>query len=167
MKKLFFALALVVSSATLAAGSFENDYDEKPWEEVEIQLPAFPQKENLIAFKVGAVSDMQFQVDGSSISVGSDDVIRYTLVVVSSTGAQSISYEGMRCATGERRFYAFGRTDDTWSKARGNQWVRIQGSTNNHHVELFTNFFCPTGITSIRSSDDAIRVLRNDGAHRK
>lgn len=82
-----------------------------------MQLPAFPEQENLVPFKVGSVSDKQFFVDGASISIGSDDVIRYSLVVVSSTGAKSISFEGMRCATGERRVYAFGRSDKTWSKA--------------------------------------------------
>ena len=139
---------------------FDSDYDEKPWTEIEVQLPAFPEKENLVPFKVGSVSDKQFFVDGASISIGSDDVIRYSLVVVSSAGAQSISFEGMRCATGERRVYAFGRQDNTWSKARSNSWVKLQGGSNNHNVALYSDYFCTVAERSIVSQKDAIRVLR-------
>ena len=165
--KLFFALTFMLISVESEASSFDNEYEEKPWSEIEVQMPAFPQKENLIAFKVGAIDDTQYLIDGNSLSVGSDSVIRFTLVVVSSAGAQNVSYEGMRCATAERRFYAFGRSDRTWSKARSNHWMSIQGSSNNPHVELFVNFFCTVGIYSISNAEDAIRVLRNGGNPQK
>ena len=35
--------------------------------------------------------------------------LRFTLVIVSPSGARNVSYEGMNCSTGERRLYAFGR----------------------------------------------------------
>lgn len=54
-------------------------------------------------FRVGAITDTHYFIDGSTISVGADQVIRYTLVIVSSSGAQNISYEGMRCLTAEKR----------------------------------------------------------------
>lgn len=152
-------LAAVFVSAYASADGFENDYEEKAWAEIEVQLPVFPEKANLIPFRVGSRDDTQFMIDGNSLSVGNDGVLRYTLVVVSSSGAQNISYEGMRCTTAERRSYAFGQSDRTWSKARGNQWVKIQGGSNNHHVELYTNYFCAIG-ASIMSAEDARRALR-------
>ena len=161
--KWLFALSVVLLSVPVAASSFDNDFEEKPWAEIEVQLPAFPQKEDLVAFKVGAIGDTQFQIDGKSLSIGTDNVIRYTLIVLSPTGAENISYEGMRCATAERRFYAFGRSDKTWSKARSNQWIRIQGTSNNHHVELYLNFFCTASASAFRSADDILRVLRKGG----
>lgn len=157
------ALSLAMLTVSSLASGFDNDFEEKPWVEIEVQLPAFPQNENLVPFKVGAASDTQFKIDSKSLSVGADAVIRYTLVVVSSAGAESVSYEGMRCTTGERRFYAFGRPDGTWSKARSAQWTKIQGSSNNHHVELFVNYFCNKGAPMIASVDDAVRALRNGG----
>jgi len=157
------ALALTCISVQALAEEFDQEYDKKPWSEIEIQLPAFPEKENLTPFKVGAIADTKFLIDGNSISVGSDGVIRYTLVVISSAGAQNISYEGLRCDTAGRRFYAFGRSDKTWSKARSNQWVTIQGNTNNQYVELFTNYFCAIGASSIRTAEDARNALRKGG----
>jgi len=163
--KRFYALALagLLFSSLLPAVEFDNEYDEKPWEEIEVQLPSYPVTANMIRFTVGAVADTAFLVDSESVSVGSDGVIRYTLEVVSPSGARNVSYEGMRCATAERRFYAFGRTDRTWSKARGNQWVRISGTSNNHHVELFTNYFCPPGAPAVASRGDALSALRSGG----
>jgi len=143
--KWFFSLALTSLSAHSLADGFDNEYEEKPWAEIEVQLPAFPEQINLIPFQVGAMADTKYLIDGNSLSVGSDGVLRYSLVVISSEGAQNITYEGLRCATAERRFYAYGRSDKTWSKARSNQWVKIQGSTNNHHIELYSNYFCPVG----------------------
>jgi hypothetical protein len=161
--KTFIVLAVLLLPAASFAAVFGNDDEEKQWTEIEVQLPDYPQKENLIPFRVGAIDDTQYLIDGTTLSVGSDGVLRYTLVVISSAGAENVSYEGMRCATAERRFYAFGRSDKTWSKARSNPWVKIQGSSNNHHVELYSNYFCTVGAASITSADDARRVLRSGG----
>ena len=155
--------AIAVMPVQLLAGGFDSDYEEKTWSEIEVQLPAFPESSNLIQFQVGAVSDTKFMIDGASLSVGSDEVLRYTVVVESSTGARNISYEGMRCSTAERRFYAFGQSDRTWSKAKGNQWVKIRGTTNNHHVELFATYFCPNGPFFVRDAGDMLRALRQGG----
>jgi hypothetical protein len=84
-------------------------------------------------------------------------------VVISSSGARNISFEGMRCVTGERRAYAFGRDDRTWSKARSNKWLRIQGGSNSHHVALFYDYFCAIGQSTVMTPEDAIRILRGGG----
>lgn len=158
---MFFVVLLF--SVRLDAAEFDNEYDEKPWVEIEVQLPRFPESGNMIAFKVGAIRESTFLIDSESLSLGSDGVIRYTLEIVSASGAKNISYEGMRCGTAERRFYAFGRPDGTWSKARSNQWVKVRGTSNSHHVELFSNYFCPAGYAVVASVEDARRVLRSGG----
>ena len=173
MKTRKFFCVLVLPALSLAAGNgLDNDYDpekdsnNKPWAEVEAQLPAYPDKQDLIPFTVGAVKDVKYFIDAKSLSVDSDRAIRYTLVIVSSAGAQNVSFEGMRCDTAERRVYAFGRSDGTWSKARSNQWVGIQGNSNNHNVELYTTYFCAVGGTTIISPEIARRVLRTGGQSR-
>ena len=158
-----FALALPLFSVPSLADDFDNEFEEKPWAEIEVQLPAFPEKENLIPFRVGVVTDTKYLIDANSLSVGSDSVLRYTLLVISPSGAQNISYEGLRCSTAERRLYAFGRSDKTWSKARSNQWVKVQGDSNNPHVGLYTSYFCVVGAASIMTAEDARRLLRSGG----
>ena len=50
-------LLLSVFPEPVFADSFDNEFDEKPWQEIEVQLPPFPERDNLIPFKVGAVTD--------------------------------------------------------------------------------------------------------------
>lgn len=136
------------------------DGEEKRAPEVEVQFPSFPQAENLIPFAVSATTDNKFMIDSESLSLREDGIRRYTLVIVSPSGAENVSYEGMNCSTGERRIYALGRSDKTWSKARSDQWMKIRDNMlNRHHAELYTEYFCPIGIT-MRDADDLRRTLR-------
>lgn len=157
-RTLFYVLMLL-SALSLAAG-FDKDDEEKPWAEIEAKLPDYPEQQDLIPFRVGMQDDSKYFIDSKSLSVGSDGVIRYTLVVLSAAGAKNISYEGMRCGIGELRYYAFGRADKTWSKARSDRWVKFHGTNNDHHVELYTKFFCPVGAPNVRDADAARRALR-------
>ena len=137
----------------------DREMDEKPWAEIEQQLPPAPRAENLVPIYVGPMTEHNFAVDRESVSVSADGVVRYTLVVTSSAGAKNISFEGIRCATGERRLYAFGRSDGSWSKARNNQWVRIEdNSLNRHHAALYKEYFCTVG-GSVMTTEEARRAL--------
>lgn len=129
-----------------------------------VELPAFPKPENLIPFVVSATTDNEFMIDGESLAVSSDRVVSYTLVIVSSAGARSISYEAIRCDTAERRLYAFGHSDGTWSRARSDDWQKIHERTaNRQHAALYREYFCPIG-SMVRDADDARRVLRSGGS---
>lgn len=164
IKKIVFPfLAFLATFSNVFAAGFDSEYEEKRWEEIEAQIPVFPKPETLVPFYVSATTDNKFMVDRDAIAVGADGVVRYTLVVISASGAQNVSYEGMRCTTGERRSYAFGRSDKTWSKARSNQWVKIQESTlNRHHAALYFEYFCPNG-NIVFDADEARMALRAGG----
>ena len=156
------ALSVALPSAGWSASS-DRAFEEKSWLEIEARLPPFPLPENLIPFFVSATSDNSFMIDGESLSVDADGVVRFTLLIVSPSGARNVSYEGMRCATGERRLYALGRSDKTWSKARNDQWLPIKdNSLNRHYAELYSAYFCAIGV-NLRDADDARRALRHGG----
>lgn len=140
-----FMLAALIASNTVHA-DFDEDYESKQWQEIEVQLPAAPKQETLLPFYVSAATDNRFFVDGATLSVGSDGVVRYVLLVLTPQGVRNVTFEGMRCQTRERRIYASGRLDGSWSKARKNEWVRIQDAyANRHHAALFLEYFCPVG----------------------
>lgn len=160
LKTCLAAVGLLVLPAASAVAGFDDDYEAKQWEEVEVQLPGPPVEQSLAAFYVSAASDNRFFIDPASISVGGDGVVRYTLVVVTPGGARNVSFEGMRCETREKRLYAFGRPDGSWSKSRNSQWERVrEATTNRHHAALFQEYFCPDGI-AVRSADEAKAALR-------
>lgn len=140
---------------------FEHDFEQdKPWVEVAAQLPPYPKAENLIAFNVSSATRNRFFVDAASISVGADKVVRYTVVIDAAGGARNVSYEGMRCETGERRLYAYGHPDGTWSKARNAGWEDIRfRSLLSYHKALYEDHFCPDGI-NVRDARTAVDSLR-------
>jgi hypothetical protein len=158
---LLFALGM----ASLVRADFEEDYESKKWQELEVRLPVAPKQENLLPFYVSAATSNRFFIDGSTLDVGSDGVVRYVLVVLSAEGGRNVTFEGMRCEARERRIYASGRLDGTWSKARKNEWVRIQDAyANRHHAALFLDYFCPVGVI-VRNVDEARAALVR-GGHR-
>lgn len=154
--------AFLLVGAAHAQTSFEEDFDdkEKPWQEVAVQLPAPPKAENMLPFYVSPIASNEFAIDAKSVSVGTDGVVRYTLVATSSGGARSVSYEGIRCQSFERKLYAFGQPDGGWPRSRRDQWERINSSgPNRQHAALFTDYFC-SGTTVAGKAEDMIDRIR-------
>lgn len=127
----------------------ENIADgEKPWQEKTVTLPAYPDLDKLQAFYAGPATTFEFSIDPSSLQVGEDGVVRYTLVIKSRSGALNISHEGLRCNTLERKLYALGHTNDkSWSPVSRPEWRKIQYTeVNRHYVALATEYFCQSGM---------------------
>ncbi len=152
---------LSIQSAHAEWGEIEREFEQdKPWVEVAAQLPPYPKNENLIAFAVSSATRNQHFVDSASISVGEDKAIRYSVVIDAAAGARNVSFEGMRCASGERRLYAYGHPDGSWSKARNAGWEGIKlRSLLSYQKSLFENYFCPDGLP-VQDSAEAVRNLR-------
>jgi hypothetical protein len=162
LASVFVALTCAIGNAV--AADFDEEYDVKQWQEMAVLMPAAPNKDALIQFYVSAATENQFFIDGDTLSVGEDGVVRYVLIVQTAGGARNISYEGMRCVTRERRIYASGRLDGSWSKSRNNEWVRIRdAAANRHYAELFLEYFCPAGIIA-RNAEEARKALKS-GSH--
>ena len=160
-RALLAGLALVCAGPAVAG--FEEDYEARQWQEMVVQLPKAPQSESLLPFFVSAASDNKFFVDGSTLSVGEDGVVRYALVVLAPAGGRNVSFEGLRCETKEWRIYASGRNDGSWSKSRVNQWTRIQDAAGNrHHAALYLDYFCPGGAI-VRNTAEALDAFKRGG----
>jgi len=169
-------LAAALAATALGAAAFAQDrprdsaadsidFTETPTQEERIQLPAPPTEENLIRFDAGpARRAFAYFVDGASLAVGSDGVVRYTLVARSDAGATNVSYEGIRCSTRERRVYAYARADGNWVASTVSTWKKIGAPAVEGHVFLLYNdFFCP-GRDRIRDAAEGIAALKR-GRH--
>lgn len=153
----FWALLFVLGFARQAQavnyglekwGTFERDFEEETvaWQEVQAQMPAAPKPDNLISFKIDLRPGYVYALDQTSLSVGGDGVVRYTIVITSPSGAHTVNFEGMRCTTGERKIYAFGRSEGTWSKNRNARWEPIQARSQTGYPRvLFYEFLCIGG----------------------
>ena len=99
------------------------------WKEAKASLPGLPQDEDLVPIDAPAGGPgYSYAIDRRTLQRGADDVMRYTVVVRSGSGAVNVFREGLRCETGQVRTYAyaagsggFRRLQDDWSPlaARG------------------------------------------------
>ena len=143
--------------------SYPGEREEKSWQELEVEPPAFPKEENLREFYVSPVATNKYFIDASTLAVGTDGVLRYVLVVKTSGGATNVSFEGIRCPERTWKHYATGRSDAaTWttSRAARNDWRPIEDKpVNRHHAALSRDLFCPSG-SAIKSADEGRNALR-------
>jgi len=147
-------------------GQASTYVDTRPdWQEEESKLPAYPQTGNLIEFSVSALSSFRFFVDAESITAGADGIVRYTLVARSSSGTENVSFNGLRCSTGEHKLFANGRTSDqTWVTLRDGQWKALEPkAVTRQHYALMRDFFCPSAV-AILSRAEGVDALRR-GMH--
>jgi hypothetical protein len=163
----FIALAACSLSAVAqddSRGFAPDNYVEpeatKAWQESAFQLPAPPVTANLMEFYVGPTATQTFFIDEKSLSIAGDGVIRYTLVSKSKSGAVNVSYEGIRCATTERKQYAYGMADNTWTLARGPVWRPItELVANRQHAALVKDYFC-NGTTIAGTVPDIVKRIK-------
>lgn len=154
---------LVMAQVSIAQQpEFNKNYKEeevKPWEEVQAELPSAPKAENLLSFYVGPTATQTFAIDSQSLTIGTDGVVRYTLVAVSPSGAKNISYEGIRCASFEKKIYALGRDDGSWAPSRRNQWeIIVRSKVNRQHAALAQGYFCENLMVAGTAKDMLNRI---------
>ncbi|CAG2152808.1 CNP1-like family protein [Cupriavidus numazuensis] len=148
-----------------------NPFEPKTFKEEEAILPALPQDANLIPFSVNGTGNLTFEVDSKSVSVGNDKVVRFTVVISSSTGARNVNYEGLRCDAFERRIYAtLPAGAKEWEVNRGesrDSWIRMQTSARNAYAAtLASDFFCE-GRTVAGTPEKMVRDLKDSAPHRR
>jgi hypothetical protein len=155
MKRVFCALCLALwlpacSDMKLKLREPERDADGNTveWKETAVTaFPAYPTAANAVQFEGGNMEEARFYLDKASISIGTDEVVRYTLMVLGDGGARTVSYEGIRCETREYRVYAYGRPNRTWVPPLESTWRPIQYQyLNNYRGVLFVNYLCKRSV---------------------
>jgi len=134
------------------------------WQERKIDLPPWPQDGDLVEFRLddpAAPISFRYFIDGRNLSVGSDGVVRYTLVAQSASGARNVTYEGLRCtAQGVFRVYAYGSAN-RFTPVDDKEWqIIIRRPGDELHRELHGFFLCGPRTFEPRPVKDMIRALK-------
>ena len=119
------------------------------WKENKLEaLPPLPQAANLLPFDVSQNTPLHFAVDAKSIDVGSDGVVRYTVVISSPSGAKNLNYEAIRCETYEwGQDAGLNAEHDGWDSSVATRWRRIEnGDLNAYQAALYKDYFCANKI---------------------
>ncbi len=171
---LFLAL---LSQPIFAAGPFydeaEDTYQYREddvviWQEQSIEFPALPKDENLLPFDIGAPERrFNYLIDRSSLSVGKDGIIRFSLVIESNSGVKNSSYEGIRCSTKEYKVYAYGLKNQ-FKAVRKPAWRRILPQ-NLYHLALYRDYLCDSlgAVIQPLSSEQVIKNILTQQRHQE
>jgi hypothetical protein len=127
-------------------------------------MPAQPAPDALVEFYVSPATTNRFAVDPASLGVDDGRLVRFTLVVTSRSGARNVSYEALRCDSGERRLLAVGRADGTWSISKNTLWqpVSLGEQVNRQMPELFGRV-CDGGRSRVRNPQEFAARLKEAG----
>jgi hypothetical protein len=136
--------------------SFSQDYEynegvkEFVWKEGEGQYKFPPYPKTMDLFKVeGPVNYSQYDylVDVKNLSVSADGVVRYSLIIRSSSGVDNVLYDGLQCNQQTLKHYAYGSTDTEgkkkWIAKSTVQWTSWSSSGINAYSSILArHYFC-------------------------
>jgi len=161
------AFLLLAAAASAASAQIQSDWERANEERLkqadEQVVPPPPlDKTQLLELKLppAAETDFRYYVDQASISVGTDRIVRYVLLVRSPSGVENVSFEGIRCPS-EYRVYAVGRPDGDWG-GRATEWRSITRDPRAAQNTLSRHYFCPAR-QAIVGADEGRNALRAGG----
>lgn len=138
--------------------------DGRKWQEEAVRFPAWPRDADLVEIKVdGPASDLRHSIDISNLTTGEDDVVRYTVVTESSSGARNVSFEGLRCTPkGRYKAYAYGSGSRFSPTGNSEQWNLIdERSRDRFRFALWRHYLCVPRLFKPRDHKDQIRMLKS------
>ncbi len=107
-------------------GFLSKPDQKKQPESDQITFPQAPRQANLVALD-SELTDGRYEyfIDRASVSMGSDQILRYTVVLQSDTGARNVFYEGIRCATSEFKTYAYATQSGEFRPMTSASWRKL------------------------------------------
>lgn len=164
LKMLALLASVVLASNVLARAPVvinnTNVPDAAPW--VEDTSPAAPtfSTEHLLALDMPPHVSIKAGIDPDTISVGTDAVVRYVVVMRNSSGSTMASYEGIRCETREVKTYARRNSLGEWVALSEPVWRDLNATMPSHHAQVFAGqAACKEGGTPTRSG--ILDVMKN------
>ncbi len=107
-------------------GFLSKPDQKKQPESDQITFPQAPRQANLVALD-SELTDGRYEyfIDRASVSMGSDQILRYTVVLQSDTGARNVFYEGIRCASSEFKTYAYATESGEFRPMTSASWRKL------------------------------------------
>ena len=130
--------------------------EQEIWQEQQGGLPPYPVKGELLKVDAGTES-LQYTVylDKASLVKRDDGVVRYTVILVSSTGVWNVSNEGLHCGEKKFRRYGYG-VDGSWHPMPDSPWKALRGKgANSYRMVFYNKYMCDP----IRLNQSAAQIL--------
>ena len=160
-----FASALLIG-LTLTMPSFAQLLATDPdWQESEAPPPPALNFKGLVPFEVSTVSNLNWALDASAITIVGDGLVRYVVVARSPSGVFNALYEVINCSKGELKTYAriVGKEADAetkkWVAVQDPQWKSMYDVPSKHALALAKQGVC-TGNTAAQTVSEIVTSLK-------
>jgi hypothetical protein len=127
---------------------FEGDGVAPVAKEEELPLPDVAIASNWVEFYVGGETRNRYFLARDSLFVGKDLITRFVSRVLTAGGVENVAVEAIRCATAERRTFAYLRSGQEWMPSRDKRWVSVSTGNrfNAYHETLYSGLLCSAGV---------------------
>lgn len=159
----------LMASALAAALSFGApalaQTDLNTTAELNIEPPAKFDIGQAVAFEVSPRSRLSYALIPNTLSIGSDGIVRYVMVVTSPTGAQNVLFDAVRCASDDSKTLArWSNTQKHWFANENSSWADVNDLKHRYSQVLARGIFCENHVTR-RTVDEMLGELnRRKGA---
>jgi hypothetical protein len=138
-----------------------NFQEPEPWRELDSELPAYPQEQNLLDTGLSSAGrPYRIFLDVPGLSVTDDQVVRYTVVIISDDGIWNVSHEGLHCGKKAYRRYAYG-TNGEWQELGDSPWLPLDDSgINAYRRTFYMNYMCDPA-SPYQQPEQIIRKFRS------
>ncbi len=144
----------------------ENEnVEDYVWKEDGSGIPDYPENNDLLEVEGSpAYRNYQYLIDGKTLLVGGDGVVRYSIVIRSSSGSDNAMFEGLRCNTSQVKIYAYGSTDTQGKKIftpkENSAWKPLRSSGVSGYSDNFAkSYFCDK-FGTVLSSNEIIKNIK-------
>jgi len=126
------------------SGEIFGHVEQKEWQEESVPLPASPKESDLIPLLIYQRPKYKYYIDGASIKATEEDnVVRYTVVIETSSGLRNVFNEGIRCDTGTYKSYGFTIWGEPMKAVGHSDWLNITaGGATSYRIDLYNYYFC-------------------------
>lgn len=140
---------------------------DKEWSESEqIEFPDVPRQTELVPLDSESVDERyEYFIDPASVSVGSDKVARYSVVLESKSGVRNIFYEGIRCATSEFKTYAYATQTGRFKPLASPFWRKLKTTRPHDYRRLLAErYVCDRDGWALDEKQVQERISKNNFA---
>lgn len=140
---------------------------DKRWSESDqFEYPEAPREANLVRLDSELIEGgYDYFIDRASVSMGSDEVLRYTVVLEPTAGARNIFYEGIRCATSEFKTYAYAAETGGFKPLAVQTWRKLKTTGPYDYRRLLAErYVCDRDGWALNEKEVQQRIVQNDPA---
>lgn len=150
----------VVTLLVVGSSAWAQSDAAETWQEVTAVPPATFRLDRLQRLDVSVGSALTYGIDPDTLSVDTDGVVRYVLVVKSSSGALNVLYEGIHCKKATLKTYARWDNSAAWNVSSHAAWRPLDFSGSTRHAMRMAREGVCDGPTPNGSAAQILRTLQ-------